>query len=87
MYAAATYDELGRHDDALALKEEALSFLKRVLPPDHPGIATSMNNHKLGHWMFKVAAEGTPTDPNKASSNHRRFTRARIPVCAAHRTE
>ena len=34
----------GRHDEALKLVEETLAFRKRVLPADHPSIATSMNN-------------------------------------------
>ena len=29
---ALTYGHLGRHDDALQLKEETLAFLKRILP-------------------------------------------------------
>ena len=41
---AATYGALGRHEEALRLKEETLAFRKRVLPADHPDIATSMNN-------------------------------------------
>ncbi len=35
---AMTYADLGRHADALALKEKALEFLRRVLPEDHPDI-------------------------------------------------
>ena len=33
---ALTYGKLGRHADALALKEKALEFFRRVLPEDHP---------------------------------------------------
>ena len=35
---AITYGDLGRHADALALKEKALEFRRRVLPMDHPDI-------------------------------------------------
>ena len=35
---ASTYSELGRHADALALKEKVLEFRRRVLPEDHPDI-------------------------------------------------
>jgi hypothetical protein len=35
---AATYSDLGRHQDALAMKEGSLEFFRRVLPEDHPDI-------------------------------------------------
>ena len=35
---AVTYSALGRHDDALAMKERVLEFNRRVLPEDHPDI-------------------------------------------------
>ena len=35
---ASTYSELGRHADALALREKVLEFRRRVLPKDHPDI-------------------------------------------------
>ena len=35
---AFTYRELGRHADALALREKVLEFFRRVLPEDHPHI-------------------------------------------------
>ena len=33
---AETYSALGRHDDALAMKERVLEFRRRVLPENHP---------------------------------------------------
>jgi hypothetical protein len=33
---AATYNDLGRHHDALMLAETALEFRRRVLPDNHP---------------------------------------------------
>ena len=35
---AATYFELGRHADALAMGEQLLEFFRRVLPANHPDI-------------------------------------------------
>ena len=35
---AMTYHELGRHADALAMRERVLEFQRRVLPADHPDI-------------------------------------------------
>jgi hypothetical protein len=35
---ADTYDDLGRHADALVLREKVLEFRRRVLPEDHPDI-------------------------------------------------
>ena len=35
---ASTYFALGRHSDALAMKERVLEFRRRVLPADHPHI-------------------------------------------------
>ena len=35
---AVTYSDLGRHDDALAMKERVLEFRRRVLPENHPDI-------------------------------------------------
>ncbi len=35
---ATTYSALGRHADALAMKEKVLEFQRRVLPANHPDI-------------------------------------------------
>ena len=35
---AATYADLGRHEDALVLREKVLEFRRRVLPEEHPEI-------------------------------------------------
>ena len=35
---AVMYSALGRHDDALAMKERVLEFSRRVLPENHPDI-------------------------------------------------
>ena len=35
---ASTFRALGRHADALAMKERVLEFWRRVLPANHPDI-------------------------------------------------
>ena len=35
---AALYSDIGRHQDALVLKEKSLEFHRRVLPENHPSI-------------------------------------------------
>ncbi len=35
---ASTYSELGRHQEALEMKEKTLEFRRRVLPENHPDI-------------------------------------------------
>ncbi len=35
---AATYRDLGRHADALAIFEQVLALQRRVLPSNHPDI-------------------------------------------------
>ena len=37
-WVAETYSALGRHSDALAMKEIVLEFRRRVLPAEHPHI-------------------------------------------------
>ena len=33
-----SYSKLGRHSEALAMRESVLEFYRRVLPADHPDI-------------------------------------------------
>ncbi len=35
---AQTYSALGKHNDALAMKQEVLEFRRCVLPENHPDI-------------------------------------------------
>jgi hypothetical protein len=37
-HLASTYSNLGRHNEALAMRERVLEFFRRVLPEDHPFI-------------------------------------------------
>ena len=41
---AASYSALGRHAEALKLREETLALMKAKLGPDHPDTLASMNN-------------------------------------------
>ena len=49
---ANTYSALGRHQDALVMKEKTLEFQRRVLPENHPDIGISCFN--LGITCRKV---------------------------------
>ncbi len=46
---ASTYGALGRHADALAMKERVLEFLRRVLPADHPDIGKGCEGRDALH--------------------------------------
>ena len=46
---AATYGALGRHADALAMKERVLEFHRRVLPADHPEIGEGCEGRDALH--------------------------------------
>ncbi len=35
---ASSYSDIGRHEDALAMREKVLEFNRRVLPENHPDI-------------------------------------------------
>ena len=38
---AVAYSQLGRHQDALVLREKTLEFWRRVLPEKHPNIGVT----------------------------------------------
>ena len=38
---AVSYGSLGRHQDALVMKEKMLEFLRRALPENHPDIGAT----------------------------------------------
>ena len=61
---ANRYFALGRHQDALAMQEKTLEFMRRVLPDNHPHIGISCFNignscHKVGdlHRALQFARE------------------------------
>lgn len=37
-HLASSYSDIGRHSDALAMRERVLEFYRRVLPENHPDI-------------------------------------------------
>ncbi len=39
---AASYSDLGRHNEALAMRESVLEFYRRVLPENHPDIGEGL---------------------------------------------
>ncbi len=49
---AATYSDLGRHDDALAMRERVLEFRRRVLPANHPSIGEGCMGSDALHDVF-----------------------------------
>ena len=63
---AATYGELGRHQDALVLREKTLEFRRRVLPENDPEIGVmrlcllivrvTLTRSVLGSAMNELAA-------------------------------
>jgi hypothetical protein len=72
------YYTLGRHQDALVMREETLEYMRRVLPENHPDICTLCVNlgksyRKFGdfHRALEVAREALqinqptlpPSDP------------------------
>jgi tetratricopeptide (TPR) repeat protein len=72
---ASTYSDLGRHQDALKMKEDTLEFQRRVLPPDHPDIGLSMSN--LAATYFDL---GRHADALKMQENVLAF-QARVLPC------
>jgi hypothetical protein len=48
---AGTYSALGRHADALVMKERVLEFRRRVLPADHPEIGEGCEGRD---WLHAV---------------------------------
>ena len=48
---AETYGALGRHQDALVLKEKTLEFFRRVLPENHPNIGMLCYNISSSYFQ------------------------------------
>ena len=49
---AKTYSDLGRHTDALAMKEKVLELQRRVLPADHPDIGEGSMMMDASHELL-----------------------------------
>ena len=48
---ATTYSDLGRHADALAMRERVLEFRRRVLPANHPSIGEGCEGRAALHAL------------------------------------
>ena len=51
---AQTYSALGRHADALAMKEQALEIQRRVLPANHPEIGEGCEGRDGLHAVWSL---------------------------------
>jgi hypothetical protein len=51
---AETYSALGRHADALAMKERVLEFRRRVLPGNHPEIGEGCEGRDWLHTVLLI---------------------------------
>ena len=58
---AETYSALGRHDDALAMKERVLEFRRRVLPENHPDIGEGRVRSGAACGVLRVRGWGLLT--------------------------
>jgi tetratricopeptide (TPR) repeat protein len=76
---ANCYDGLGRHPDALKLREETLALMKAKLGPDHPHTLSAMHNLALSLTALgrhaealKLAQEALALTKAKLGPNHPR---------------
>ena len=51
---ATSYSYLGRHDEALEMREKTLEFRRRVLPENHPEIGEG--DAVYGRWRIALHA-------------------------------
>ena len=51
---ANSYSYLGRHDEALEMREKTLEFFRRVLPENHPDIGEG--DAVYGRWCIAFHA-------------------------------
>ena len=54
---AQTYYELGRHVDALAMGEQVLEFMRRVLPANHPDIGEGCMGRDALHAVLRLRGD------------------------------
>ena len=57
---ASTYSALGRHQDALVMKEKTLEFLRRVLPENHSDIRIACLSLGISYAMVSVLHRAIP---------------------------
>ena len=51
---AISYSALGRHDEALEMREKTLEFRRRVLPENHPDMGEG--DAVYGRWCIALHA-------------------------------
>ena len=80
---ANTYLALGRHQDALAMREKTLEFQRRVLPENHPEIGLScfhlgISCHNVGdlHRALQFAREALRIFQATLPPSHSHVTQA-----------
>jgi hypothetical protein len=49
---AMSYSKLGRHSDALAMRERVVEFRRRVLPENHPDIGEGRAGSGVPSFWF-----------------------------------
>ena len=55
---AVSYSKLGRHSDALAMRERVLEFRRRVLPENHPDIGEGRVGRGVACGLLIVRGRG-----------------------------
>jgi hypothetical protein len=55
---AASYSNLGRYEDALAMEEKVLEFSRRVLPENHPDIGEGLVGSGVACGVLIVRRRG-----------------------------
>ena len=55
---ASSYAKLGRHEDALAMRERVLEFRRRVLPESHPDIGEGRVGSGVACGLLIVRGRG-----------------------------
>ena len=51
---ASTYSKLGRHEEALAMRDRVLEFDRRVLPENHPHIGDGHARRSVACGLLTV---------------------------------
>ncbi|HEY7118127.1 MAG TPA: tetratricopeptide repeat protein, partial [Tepidisphaeraceae bacterium] len=70
---ANSYESVGRHDEALKLREQTLAAKKRVLPPDHPDMLFSSQNLAASYEAVGRYSEALKLDEETLAACKRVF--------------
>ena len=77
---AATYGELGRHQDALALREKTLEFRRRVLPENDPEIGVMRLCLLVGRVLLMRSVLGSAM--NELAASYSKLGQKKTPRCS-----